>query len=261
MKKYIDPIPDGGAPLHNNRITTQFQNDIWAALEAALAVYQPGTGNYGIIVDGCVVTDNAGNFDISEGVVYLNGRFLRLPASTNQTFPKYIEEAAETFEAKQFADGDTKDLISVRVAQLVSGVPSDQYVAITALDDDKIRNIRSMSPGAIHITFPGVVSYTKLRKVVLEIGDWNMYNVTGTGSKEIDLVPYGIDPEKVRSVFISIRSDAGTVFRDLYISGHIVAWLSTGIEISREAAGTFDSTSYDSTSFNRGWITIEYEES
>ena len=34
--------------------------------------------------------------------------------------------------------------------------------------------------------------------------------------------------------------------------------LTSSIRLSRETSGTFDNALYDATSFNRGWLTIQY---
>lgn len=138
MKKYVNPIPNGGAPLHNNRITSELQTEIWEAMQSLLARYSSDT--QGVIVSGCVISDNAGNFDITAGIVFLNGEFMRLAAATNQTFTKYIAPKAVTYEQKTFADSVAKNLIEVKEAELVGSAPgSGQYITIANLTDPLTR--------------------------------------------------------------------------------------------------------------------------
>ena len=132
MKKYVNPVPSGGAPLHNNRLTTELNEEIWNAMEALLSKYDADTE--GVIVSGCVLSDNAGNFDMTAGIVYLNGEFMRIAAATNQTFPSYIIPSTVTYIQKTFADATPKNLIEVSGAELDGSTPvSGQYITISSL--------------------------------------------------------------------------------------------------------------------------------
>ncbi len=97
-------------------------------------------------------------------------------------------------------------------------------------------------------------------KIKLEIGDWNMVS---TGFIN---VKHGITPwANIRNVDIFIIDDGATVMFQIYraiYSGSFAGWykiLPATIELYRDAGGQYDNTSYDSTSYNRGWIPIEYE--
>ena len=98
---------------------------------------------------------------------------------------------------------------------------------------------------------------TLLNQKVIDIGDWNMDTTLAVN------VAHGLaDFKKVRTINVLIRNDADTTYTDL-------SWLtpgfsdaksyfisSTNVTISRSDG--FNSTDYDSTSYNRGWITIQY---
>lgn len=95
---------------------------------------------------------------------------------------------------------------------------------------------------------------------MLNIGDWVMSG--GGGSKS---VAHGLSSGNIRSVSVIIRNDDNDEYHpiDFYsISSNLTAGgvyiTATNIVMSNEASGQFDSTDYDSTSFNRGWITIWY---
>ncbi len=136
MKRYINPIPNGGAPLHNNRLNIELQAEIWDALSNILRPlgYNYPNGNFGTIIGGCEITANGGGFDIAEGLVYLNGSFLRVTAATGQAFTKYIAAAAPVNIAKTFADSVSRDLIVESTAELVGSAPgSGQYITISDL--------------------------------------------------------------------------------------------------------------------------------
>jgi hypothetical protein len=95
----------------------------------------------------------------------------------------------------------------------------------------------------------------------VNIGDWDMDT---DGSKN---VAHGLsDFKKIRGIDVIIRNDSDTApYHHLSNSpsAAIELWINgidnSNIGISRRASGNFDSTSYDSTSYNRGWITITYE--
>lgn len=97
---------------------------------------------------------------------------------------------------------------------------------------------------------------------IVDIGDWNMDT-----TKTIN-VAHGIsDFTKIRRVSVMIRNDPNTNLNPINamegttgttIAGSVWFISSTDISITRLTGGIFDNTFYDSTSYNRGWITIEY---
>ena len=100
-----------------------------------------------------------------------------------------------------------------------------------------------------------------LIKKVIEIGDWDM---VATPSPT---VAHGLTRTKIRGMFGIIRDDADA---NSYIFGvaqaggaEVNVWIhvigNTNITVSRRTGSPFDSTDFNSTSYNRGWIIIEYE--
>lgn len=265
MKKYIDPIPDGGAPLHNNRLNTELQKEFWDAIEATLSTFSLNpTGNFGIIISGCAITPNGGNFDIAAGIVFLNGEFMRLPAATNQTFTKYIAPKAASNITKIFGDGASKNLIVVKDAELVGAAPgAGQYITISSLTSANPRYLKAFKPGAHYVDAAGVESFKVIKTKIYEIGDWNM-----DASSSV-LVTHSIaDPSKIRRVQAIIRHDTLSQTFDLYADLGGFTGLSGGfgrinafeIQLNRISGGAFDNTNFDATSFNRGWVIIDYED-
>lgn len=104
-----------------------------------------------------------------------------------------------------------------------------------------------------------------LYTAVFEIGDWDMdANASGGISHTIT------DHTKIKSVVVTIRADAGETDSIFYFlsyldasevleGGGVSAITSNQIALWRMTGGTFDSTVFDQTSYNRGWITMEYE--
>jgi hypothetical protein len=102
----------------------------------------------------------------------------------------------------------------------------------------------------------------KLRTKVLDIGDWNM-DATATLT-----LPHGLNYKKIRVIHVMVRTDDDVTYDPLMrfdnatdgtVSGGHTLSGTTDIALFRRNAGTFDNPTYDSTGFNRGWITITYE--
>ncbi len=99
-----------------------FNSEAWAGFRANAPQFPDS--EQGVIMSGCVITPNVGtpaNFDISEGIVCLDGEFFYVPATVDQVFPMFIE-----------ASPASSELTQLRNAQLVSSVSSGQYVIIAA---------------------------------------------------------------------------------------------------------------------------------
>ena len=105
---------------------------------------------------------------------------------------------------------------------------------------------------------PGEI-YTKL----IDIGDWDM-DTTGNLT-----VAHEVPLDKISSIDVIIRNDANSTYLPLvgnystvigeYIGGYY-AVTSAGINLLRTASGLFDSSDYNSTSYNRGRVTVTYEQ-
>lgn len=133
MKKYTSTAL-GGAPVDNDDLLDIFNSEIWAVIQAKLSMFDSDIE--GIIISGCVTTANAGNFDMTAGIVYLNGEFMRVAAATNQTFTKYIAPSTPVNDDRQYADGTTNTIAVTKGAGLVSSAPgSGQYLKIASLID------------------------------------------------------------------------------------------------------------------------------
>ena len=103
----------------------------------------------------------------------------------------------------------------------------------------------------------------RIKQKIIEIGDWNM-DTTDNVSINTGLS----DTTKIRCIDVLIRNDSGNLnplFRGVSSSdtsqqGFWTVISATNISLLRLTGGHFDSTNYDSTSYNRGFIYITYEE-
>lgn len=109
------------------------------------------------------------------------------------------------------------------------------------------------------------ISANLLTKVI-EIGDWDM----DTNLLPASTIPHGLTLAQIRFVSASIRADVGAGLPGVFPiwsaatgsandPGGIVNAGTTNIGLSRRTGGFFDATDFDATSYNRGWIKIEYE--
>jgi hypothetical protein len=92
---------------------------------------------------------------------------------------------------------------------------------------------------------------------IIEIGDWNM-DANNTFAKV-----HGLDFSKIRNVKVMIRNDANDSLypMDFSISPadyNIYYARTLDIFLGRSDGGFFDNASFSSTSYNRGWIFIDY---
>jgi hypothetical protein len=97
---------------------------------------------------------------------------------------------------------------------------------------------------------------TFLKRKTIDIGDWNMDTTANLNRA------HGLTLSAIRGVDVLIRNDAGTVTRQLtYNPGSPAGYydlVDTTVNMQRTESGGFDNVSYDSTSYNRGWIVIWY---
>ncbi len=99
------------------------------------------------------------------------------------------------------------------------------------------------------------------KEAIVEIGDWNMDAGSSTS------FPHSLTFSEIRGTpSVMIINDAGTEKYSLSrvaigasaVAGGIVEINSSNIQIGRATGGFFDSTDFDATPYNRGWVTIRY---
>ena len=106
-------------------------------------------------------------------------------------------------------------------------------------------------------------SYGYTTKTV-NIGDWDM------DADDASDVAHGLSATEwktIKEINAIIRDDADSLYvpldrfvntTTLEIAGGVNKINSTLINLRRLTGSAFDTTSYDSTSYNRGWVTFEY---
>ena len=208
------------------------------------------------IIQGCIVGGIPGARNMTSGWILLDGELIRVnvqPLFDEVTDNKFVK--VTTFDSrgtKTFLNGSINETYEKNRA-VIQGITGN-----LDFDADRFAELNI----AETLSASSVVGTVRLKKKIVEIGDWNMDADIST------FVDHGIaDFSKIRTVLASIISDDGAVIQPLNkysssvpgIIGGVVVWTPTFIGLSRTVNEFFDSTSYDSTSFNRGHITIEYE--
>jgi hypothetical protein len=100
-----------------------------------------------------------------------------------------------------------------------------------------------------------------IKRKIVDIGDWNMdSSLTAT-------VATSVTGSTIRSANVMIRNDSSSSFLPIdfmvgtgqEVSGSFNIDSSGVFTLRRTASGFFDQTAFSATSFNRGYISIEYE--
>lgn len=207
------------------------------------------------ILSGSGSTLNGGNYDIATGYISLDGEILEVEAHSITTtlapgeFHVWkLKTANDPAGLKTFESTISFDTYEVRQAEVVVETPVGVYMPMIA--------------PSIHSRMAATGFGTILQTLVLPIGDWNM---DADASK---LVAHGLsDYTKIRSIEAVIIDDNSTLISPLNkfttsnnnSEGGVGDSTSLLIVLVRKSSGIFDDVLYDSTSFNRGYITIQYE--
>ncbi len=226
------------------RLTSPANHGIYQAFNNILGGF--GTD---FIVQGCVVSGSTGAFSITEGWILLSGELIKVDAqgpfdeAVDGTFTKVT-----TFDSrgnKEFLNGSIADTYE-KNRGVLSGLGGT-----LAFDGNTFSDLRSITD------ISG--TDTPLKTKTIPIGNWNMDATTSV------FVSHGIaDLTKIKSVSVMILSDdilSITGLGFVQSSGSIIQGATTGVTdviLLRESGGIFDNATFDSPSFNRGFITIEF---
>lgn len=265
MKKLKSTIPDGGAPLGAFPVLRElFDEQTKNAIEALLYSVSDGETE-GFVLKGCEVTGIVSDYDIAEGYIYVDGEVLYYAGSEGNSTPVYLKKDTVTEESGVFADGASKAYIDVNTATeytTTGGGAGTQYITFDF--DTPGRTFKNMV-GVGNAGNTG--SFTSLKTKVVEIGDWNMdatsevsinHGITN-GSSVIRFIYAVIQQDSLGDAFpLDMKSPVNTNGDK---QGGVYSISDTSVTLERLDSGFFDDTGFDSTGgFNRGWITILYED-
>jgi len=97
-----------------------------------------------------------------------------------------------------------------------------------------------------------------IKTKVISIGDWDMDATVFVN------IAHGVTVGNIRTVEALIIDDGGTVLTPMTLNDFInppdgtIQIVSGNVVLTRRTSGFFDDTDYNATSYNRGWVTVEY---
>ena len=144
--------------------------------------------------------------------------------------------------------------VTISVSDLSDGITATGAEINTACDGitATAAELNSAADG-IGVTIP--------RTKVVEIGDWNMDTTTSKA------IAHGLNLTQIVAVRAMVRNDADDArymaqgYDQVTGTDTHLAVMATGagnVNLQRYATGFFDSTDFNATSYNRGWVVIDY---
>ena len=116
-----------------------------------------------------------------------------------------------------------------------------------------------------YVDSTGARTQKYIAKLDQEIGDWNMDSTSNIYVYFNHAITYA----NIRKIDVMIKYDAGTEYTPLnyfydttdpsLLNGGIDYITATYVILRRRTGGQFDSANFDSTSYNRGYVLIEWE--
>jgi len=237
-------------------------NEHRPAITAMMNSYAVGT-NPNFIIDCDITAESIGlgsAWTVSEGYIFLNGEILKVDAQSgtyNSEGNRYLvfnkETTYDTRGIITYLDGTPRQTWQKNRGVITEQGTSGTTTQLNALTGDRLDDKIKAYTG-IALTDPTAGLQTK----IIEIGDWNMDTTTGLNKN------HGLTLGDIRSISVIIIDDTGAASIPLDYdlggtgaSGNYLA-TSTQIQLLRTTGGVFDNAGYNSTSYNRGWITIQY---
>ena len=191
---------------------------------------------------------------------YTNGFRVRFVATNNNTGASTVNVASLGVKAIKRESGaalQTDEIVAGKIYEVyydgtdfiltpvaASGVNSDITALSGIISTAEVANLNAAAVGG-------------LRVKVIEIGDWDMDVFADV------FFSHGLTLAKIRSISVSIRDDVGNLYdfsalSSAEASSQSTTVFSTNVSLRRAVAGLFDDPSFNSTPYNRGWVTIWY---
>lgn len=97
-------------------------------------------------------------------------------------------------------------------------------------------------------------SNVAVSKMTFDLGDWNM---DSDSTHDVAHTLSSTEFKTIKNLSVTVRNDADTTYYNL-TSSVSFSWNSSKFFLNRDLLSVFDSVDFDSTSYNRGWLTFEY---
>jgi hypothetical protein len=283
MRRFIEAQQLGGLPVYNSDIISVVQKNYFDILKGNYKQLLFGSSQ-GVVINGCEVTDGGGGLlNVSEGLVFIDDDFYLVNSATGLSNPSYIVPSSDINEQRTLKSGVSTNVLVTKTASFSSSIPSGQYINVNSITNNKgfnniidgslIRN-ESLTSSKIQngtITDSDLSNTVQLLKTdsysagnirlkVVEIGSWNML------SQNFKTVTHGLTLSNIIGAIAWIRNDDYTRIYNLngnpsdfnFLAGSIDSISINNIQLGSNSNGFFASTSFDSTSINRGWVSIYY---
>ncbi len=184
---------------------------------------------------------------------------LRLTAGIMQGITDWINSpSADAIAEKTTAAGVTIDGVLCKDSQVNTDQINEKTTAAGVTIDGVLCKDGSLVFGGVA---QGKDVTSALHRKIVEIGDWDM-DTTATKA-----VPHGLTVTKIRGLSGVIRIDGDNAYYPLtpgsasydYEPGAIIISAdATNINLARKTSTYFDGANFNSTSYNRGWIIVDY---
>ncbi len=192
------------------------------------------------------------------GTAYIT--LLPVGAAGSQTLTvRYTDDGPTWSDSKQgWYDATTSSIIRYIGSVYKDGTSSYEQKHLLEPFERLSRGVVLVATGLTAITQGQIIER------VLSIGDWNMQSTTAVN------ILHGIGDrwKDIRDVGVMVRNDADT---ELYVldepaltlgspgaAGGVARIAVADVRLNRDTGGVFDSVNFNSTSYNRGWITLRY---
>ena len=188
---------------------------------------------------------------------------LGLAGSGLQTKLDGIETAADVTDATNVAAAGAVMEVDYNAQSVLVAISDDTPVVQVVADSEFVGRPAGGNVGVMTAA-QARAALGLLPQKVIDIGDWDM-DATDSVS-----VAHGLTHTNIRSVTAVIRDDNSATHHTISsgvasaANPTVQVWISffdgTNIQLVRSAGGLFDNAGFDSTSFNRGEVTIGYVE-
>ena len=243
--------------------TLQFLQDAYKELANAILRGTIG-GGYSAstyyILHGCANTGVGSNYIISAGAIFFNGEIYLVDGTTftttgGQVPVMNIATTQYTTDADPvtFTNNVQYNIHDIRKIVISAGTASGNQYGVNSTN--VFVNFANSTPNIIEQG-----SFASLQTKVIALGSWNI-----PASLLSNTFAHGLpDIKKIRSVDVQIINDDEDYVMCLWFTnmGGVAGQYSydaTNIIIDIQNGGVFDTTDYNDTAINRGYITIQYE--
>jgi microcystin-dependent protein len=169
MKRYLNPISDGGAPIFLDDLISS-DSETYTALNAIVS----GFGEP-VVLSGCELSNiNPVGFtvDISAGVVFIDGEVRESPAYSG-SYPVYLEPSADLIETRDFEDGTTEDVFVTKSAIYSASLPGVEHIKFNPTTKSRFSDVLKRAT-------------TKTGEIIMQSVSSSFFDGTGLGFDEYD---------------------------------------------------------------------------